>query len=248
VWRGAIQLEVAPAQPDRPNTAQPVDPPKKDMPKNTGSGPGMSETDVLSFLQQRLGDGDPFMNPKREAVLQELREEILLRGVNFRYQIPGKFSDELGKFGAALPSVTAPLYKNYGPPAKLDFFMGRWDIAKIGGTTAITKGGQDYRRQEMAGLAGSLTVNADGTYLWNSPSGVFKGQWRKATPEEMGRSDTGGDGVVLLQAKSGADWIVFKSTEPGLQGKDGVRIGVSALAGDPVATVSIRPSLTFFGS
>jgi hypothetical protein len=67
-------------------------------------------------------------------------------------------------------------------------------------------------------------VNQNGSYVWDSPSGVFQGRWRPATPEEMAKSDRGGQGVVLLNAKSGSDWIVFERNDEGQQGKDGVRI------------------------
>jgi hypothetical protein len=40
----------------------------------------------------------------------------------------------------------------------------------------------------------------------------------------MAKSDRGGQGVVLLNAKSGSDWIVFERNDEGQQGKDGVRI------------------------
>ena len=49
----------------------------KDNAPNAAGGPTMSQQDVLSFLRERLGNGDPFMNPKREQVLQQLRDEIL---------------------------------------------------------------------------------------------------------------------------------------------------------------------------
>ena len=182
-----------------------------------GGGNPMSQQDVLAFLRNRLGDGDPFMNPKRDQVKQELREEILRRGVNFRYTSIGPFTNELGKFGAT-SDITAPLAENHGAPGKASLLLGTWDLIKVGATTTVSKGRDLYQRQEYAGNAGSLTLNANGTYLWDSPSGVLKGQWRKATPEEMAKSDKGGEGVVLLKAKSGADWLVFKRDEEGPQG------------------------------
>lgn len=159
----------------------------------------MSQQEVLSFLRARLGGGDPFMNPKREAVLQALRQEVLQRGVNFRYHAIGQFADELGKFGAGT-GVTAPLFENFGPPAKLEWLYGTWDTIKLGSP----------RRNTMFGKAGFIQISPNGTYEWSSPSGVFKGQWRKATAEEMAKSDKAGEGIVLLKAKSAADWIVTK--------------------------------------
>ncbi len=183
-----------------------------------GAGAGlMSQQDVLGFLQQRLGDGDPFMNPGREAVLQALREEVLRRGVDFHSHAIGDFANQLGKFGA-LSNVTYALSDNFGPPAVQGELLGAWRLIKVGATTSVTRGGNNYQRQEYAGLAGSLTVNANGTYLWNSPSGMLRGNWRAASAEEMAKSDKGGAGVVLLAAKSGADWLVHKRTEEGPEG------------------------------
>jgi hypothetical protein len=183
-----------------------------------GGGTGlMSQQDVLGFLQARLGTGDPFMNPRREAVLQALREEILRRGVDFHRQAIGPFANELAKYGA-LSNVTYALSNNFGPPAALSDLTGKWRIAKVGATTSVTRNNRAYQRQEYAGLAGSLTVNPGGTYVWDSPSGLLRGNWRKATPDEMARSDKGGEGVVLLGAKSGADWLVYKRAEEGPEG------------------------------
>jgi len=183
-----------------------------------GAGAGlMSEQDVLGFLRQRLGDGDPFMNPKREAVLGQLREEIMKRGVSFRKEAIGHFANELAKYGA-LSNVTGPLNDNFGPPANQAELMGTWRIAKVGATTTVTRGGNLYQRQEYAGLAGSLTISANGSYVWNSPSGVLRGNWRTATHDEMSKSDKGGAGVVLLGAKSGMDWLIHKRTEEGPEG------------------------------
>ncbi len=183
-----------------------------------GGGNGlMSEAEVLGFLKQRLGEGDPFMNPRREAVLRELREEVLRRGVDFHNHAIGTFANEIGKYGA-LSNVHFALNDNFGPPAKQAELMGKWELMKVGATTNFERGGDLYQRQEYAGLAGSLTLNAGGTYVWNSPSGVFRGNWRAATTAEMVQSDKGGEGVVLLGAKSGVDWLVHKRTEEGQEG------------------------------
>lgn len=192
-----------------------------DTPQEGGAGL-LSQQDVFYFLQTRLGNGDPFMNPKREQVLQELRQEILRRGVNFRYHAIGQFADHLGKFGPPT-GITAALFENYGAPAKMTSLFGKWYIAKVGATTTFSRGGDVYQRQEYGANAGSLTINEGGTYVWNSPSGVLQGQWRKATPEEMAKSDKGGEGIVLLNAKSRLDWLIFKRNEEGPQG-EGIKI------------------------
>lgn len=179
----------------------------------------MNEQDVLGFLRNRLGPGDPFMNPKRDQVLQELRQEVLRRGVSFRYAAVGDFSNQLAKFGA-LSNVTAALGENFGAPTTFTALHGKWRLLKVGAPTTFAKGGDLYRRGEYAGDAGSVIINPDGSYLWDSPSGVLKDKWRKATADEIAKSDKG---VVLLKAKSAEDWLVFKRSETGPEG-EGIKI------------------------
>lgn len=216
------QPAMAPAPAPAPVArARPAPVPERAPPMGGGMGGGggapMTEQDVLAFLRERLGTGDPFQNPKREAVLQALREEVLRRGVAFRKQAIGPFANELGKYGA-LSNVTYAMSNNYGPPATRNQLMGNWRLVKVGATTTVTRGGNLYQRQEYAGLAGTLNLTAGGDYVWNSPSGLLRGKWRNATPAEMAQSDKGGEGVVLLGAKSGADWLVFRRTEEGPEG------------------------------
>ncbi len=122
------------------------------------------------------------------------------------------------KYGA-LSNVHFALNDNFGPPAKqrrADGHVAAWSRSARpprSSAAAIPTSGRN-----IAGLAGSLTLSAGGTYVWNSPSGVFQGNWRAATEGEMTQSDKGGEGVVLLGAKSGGDWLVHKRTEEGQEG------------------------------
>lgn len=194
-----------PVQTDQPGQ---VTAPLDAGPANTDGGPPLSQADVLAFLRQRLGDGDPFMNPKREQVLKELRQQILNRGVNFHYVAIGDFANQLGKFGA-LSNVTSALNENFGPPAKRNELFGRWLFSKVGapGNPIFAKNG------------GALTINANGTYSWDTPSGLIRGTWRNATPEEMAGVDKGGEGLVLSGGKGGSDWIAARRDEEGPEGK-----------------------------
>lgn len=200
-----------PAQPNQPDTPKPNDAPNNER-ANAAGGPSMSQQDVLSFLKQRLGDGDPFMNPKREQVLGELRQEILKRGVDFKYNAIGDFANAIGKFGPS-SNLTSALIKNYGPPTKQAWYLGVWN-------TSVTS--EDYA-WILAGNHGSITINANGTYVWkpgprDPPASYIRGTWRKATAEEMGVSDQGGDGLVLLKGYVGNDWLVRQdhtATVPG---------------------------------
>lgn len=90
--------------------------------------------------------------------------------------------------------------------------MGAWRLDKIGATIDYEKNGDIYRKEASAAAnVGKLTINADETYLWQASDtgATFRGKWRKATAEEM--KTQGGDGIVLLKAKSDWDWIVMQN-------------------------------------
>jgi hypothetical protein len=92
-------------------------------------------------------------------------------------------------------------------------------VGKIGAAVDYTKNNRVYRQGEIGvGNVGTLTLNANGTYIWKSATAQStSGKWRKATREEM--KSKGGDGIVLLKAKSGYDWIVTKDRTTTLKGE-----------------------------
>lgn len=182
-------------------------PPPPDNPRDDKKGPAadqagglqMSQQDILAYLRNGLGDGDPFRNPKREQVLKALRAEILHRGVNFRSHAIGDFANKVGKYGAP-SNFDAAMSDNFGPPAKLNELNGKWRFSKVGAPG-----------DPMFGNSDSLAINANGTYVW----GTIRGNWRKASADEMDKANKGGEGLVLQNAKSGSDWIAFKRNEEG---------------------------------
>ena len=182
----------------------------------------MSEADVLSFLRTRFGDVNPFRHPKREQFMEEIRAEVLRRGVSFRYQTLGQFSNELSHFGA-MSNVTAPLALNFGAPARLQDLYGKWLMAKVGVAVPKERNGKLYPGSVLAGDAGSIVINPDRTYVWNATNPPIRGQWRPATPDEMAKSDKGGEGVVVLNGKSNDSWLIFARDEGGPQG-EGIKI------------------------
>ena len=182
------------------------------------AGAMMTKEEVLSFLQTRLG-AQPFAHPRFQEIKKELAEMIKRRGVNFRYENLSDFSNELGKYGAS-SEIIFPLQSNFGPPTQQPWLMSKWGLSKIG-ATVDRKGGDGYiYRQGEIGVkdVGSVTISADGKYVWeiDVPKGVARGEWRKATPEEMRYQ--GGDAIVLLKAKGGVDWIVHQDRVTPLKG------------------------------
>jgi hypothetical protein len=97
--------------------------------------------------------------------------------------------------------------------------MGAWSLSKIGATVDYVRNNRVYRQNEIGvkGL-GTLTIAANGSYIWKSttPAATFRGKWRKATATEM--KYQGGDGIVLLKAKSGWDWIVMQDRTATIKG------------------------------
>jgi hypothetical protein len=152
----------------------------------------MTQAEILSFLQTKMGD-KPFQNAGFEETRRELVELIKARGIDFLYSVDLKdFNRKLQEHGGLKREIIFALRDNYGAPTKQNWLMGAWNLGTIG-----------------AGNVGTLTLNANGTYVWEAGTkDSTSGKWRKATSEEM--KSQGGEGIVLLKAKSGYDWIVKK--------------------------------------
>jgi len=178
----------------------------------------MTQEQVLSFLQTKLGD-KPFQNPRREEIKKELAEMIKARGLDFRHESSTDFYSKIAKYGANTSDLDFPLTYNYGEPTRESWLMGAWNLGKIGAAVDYVRNNRVYRQGEI-GVAnvGTLTLNANGTYIWKAGAkDSTSGKWRKATKAEM--KSEGGDGIVLLEAKSGYDWIVTKNRRTKLEGE-----------------------------
>ena len=184
--------------------------------KDFGTGL-MTQAEVLSFVQTKLGD-KPFQNPRRDEIKKELAEMIKQRGLDFRFDSTTDFYSKLNKYVAMTSDITFPLSYNYGAPTKESWLIGAWQLGKIGAAVDYKKNDGIYRQGEIGvGNVGALTIKADGTYVWKAGAkDSTAGKWRKATKEEM--KDQGGDGIVLLKAKGGEDWIVMHDRNTTLKG------------------------------
>ena len=203
---------------NRANNTKADDSTTKETTKDFGNGV-MTQTEVLGFLQTKLGD-KPFENPRRDEIKKELAEMIKARGLDFRFiSSDTVFWNKLAKYGAVISEITFPLGDNYGEPTSKSWLMGVWTLGKIGAAVDYTKNNRVYRQGEIGvGNVGTLTLNSDGTYIWKSAMAQStSGKWREATKEEM--KSKGGEGIVLLKAKSGYDWIVTKDRTTTLKGE-----------------------------
>ncbi|CAG0996441.1 hypothetical protein BURK2_02705 [Burkholderiales bacterium] len=183
----------------------------------------MNQAEILHFLKSRLGE-QPFQNPRREAIKLELAELIKARGLDFVYDAtPSAFYNELSRLGANTSELGFPLRENYGPPTRQTWLMGSWQLGKVAPAVYVQKGEWIYRKGDIgvSGL-GTLNLDASGTYLWKSATAQStQGRWRAASKAEM--KAQGGEGVVLLKAKSGYDWIVTQDRTTTLKG-DWIRV------------------------
>jgi hypothetical protein len=184
--------------------------------KDFGTGL-MTQADVLGFLQTKLGDNQS-QNLRRDEIKKELVEMIKARGLDFRLETNSDFYSKLNKYVAMTSDMVFPIHYNFGNPTKEIWLTGSWQLSKTGAAVDYEKNNRIHRQGEIAvGGIGALTIKADGTYVWNAGAkDSTSGKWRKATGEEM--KEQGGDGIVLLKAKSGEDWIVMQDRWTTLKG------------------------------
>jgi len=104
--------------------------------------------------------------------------------------------------------------------------LGAWNLGKIGAAVDYVRNNRVYRQGEIGvSGVGTLTLNANGTYIWRAGAkDSTSGKGRKATKKEM--TSEGGDGIVLLKAKTEYDWLVTKDRRTKLKGQ---WIGISEL-------------------
>ena len=201
---GWVRTAAAPPPAERPTS-------NNDRDQDTGGAAGdglMSQADIIAFLKTHLSS-NPFADPRRYEVKTQLANEIKRRGLSFHFDSLSPFFKDASKYTGMDSDLTYPLHDNYGPPTKQSWLMGSWKLDIVGATTTYEQNDKIYRKEASAAAnVGRLTINADGSYLWtaNAPVATFRGKWRKATAAEM--MSQGGDGIVLLKAKSGWDWIV----------------------------------------
>ena len=177
----------------------------------------MTQEQILSFLQGKLGD-KPYA-PGSVEIKKELAEMIKARGLDFRHESSTDFYSKIAKYGANTSDLDFPLTYNYGEPTKESWLMGAWNLGKIGAAVDYVRNNRIYRQGEI-GVAnvGTLTLNANGTYIWKAGAkDSTSGKWRKATKAEM--QSAGGDGIVLLKAKTEYDWLVAKDRRTKLKGE-----------------------------
>jgi hypothetical protein len=186
--------------------------PINDRAANIGAGGGlMSKQEILGYMKTH---GYANGQPKHDLqVCKDLIEMMKQRGVQEPLRAG---TDDLspindnGCAGAQNTDVTEASVANIGVPPTINWLAGAWTLTVFGDTVYSAPGdGYIYKQGPKTGTQGSLTISANGSYIWNDGKGqVMKGAWRYATPEEM--KVQGGVGIVLQHAAQGRDWLVFK--------------------------------------
>lgn len=226
IYEQAYNLDdVRPIQPKTGNqtadkngdtTAPPANSPKtpKANPPAAGNGGGtglMSKQEILDYMKTHgYVNGQPKYD---QQVCRDLIEIMKKRGVQDALRAG---TDDLtpinanGCAGAEETDVTKASMLNQGVPPTMNWLAGTWTLTVFGDTVYSAPGdGYIYKQGPKTGTQGALTINTNGTYMWNDGKGqVLKGSWRNATAEEMDLQ--GGAGIVLQRAAQGRDWIVFK--------------------------------------
>ena len=170
----------------------------------TAAGGPLSKAEILGYLEKNLGN-NPF-GPNRQQVQKDLAALIKARGLNFVFQNNDDFSAQLDKKFSPESTVRSPLWANSGPPPKEQEYMGTFKLQVNVNQHHSTDGVYRYTMDGGAN-SGSLTVNPDGSYLWNG----VRGRWRSAREDE--KRDEGGAAIVLVSAKGGEDWIVYRNRQ-----------------------------------
>lgn len=191
---------------------------KPAVPPVAPDGPPLTPADIVAFLRKRL-PANHWGDPRKEAVDKELAALVEKRGVSFRWRPGGKDETEIINAGGNQGYAIEFMKANFGSPAKRDWLMGTWKLG-VYTTRPAPNGKVD---EVIFEKTGSLVINPDHTYTWQTPRGPIAGTWRDATREEMVKKFTGGEGLVLQNADAGEDYLVRK-TDFGKGQKPGIAV------------------------
>ncbi len=191
----------------------------------------LTKAQVIGFAKQLFGEGNAFANPRREALLDQIRDLIKTRGVDFIGD--NEFWDQMNKQGTYSIHIGSAVTANYGPPPKLEDYYGTFHlrVANRGSKSEKREGSRVIvTTSDSQHESGALTINPDGTYVWklfrdDPPAKWLKGKWRAMKPEEMHKWE-GGPALWLEKAKQGEDYTMRMGRVPGWPGWIDVGMGI----------------------
>ncbi len=213
----------APAEPDKPAAPVEPGPPAAAAPPAAPAAPAgalLSKADVLAYAQATFGAGDPFANPRRQELLDQIRDHIKARGTSFLPDLD--FSNQMGALGAYSVHINSAIEANHGPAPKLEDYFGTFLLR------VANRGSQSHTRDGSRVIvtttdsqheSGQLTIHPDGTYVWQLQRGDpadkwLRGQWRAVKPAEMHLWEAG-PALWLERAKQEQDYMVRGCRAPG---------------------------------
>jgi hypothetical protein len=234
VKAGATTTPTPPVNPPAP--VKTPTPPANKPPAPAGAaipaGQGLlTKAQVIGFAKQIFGEGNAFANPRREALLDQIRDLIKTRGVDFTLE--NDFRDKMNAQGTYSIHIGSAVEANYGPAPKLEDYYGTFHlrVANRGSKSEKREGSRVIvTTSDSQHESGALTINPDGTYVWklfrDDPSAKWlKGKWRAMKPEEMHKWE-GGPALWLEKAKQGEDYMLRMGRVPGWPGWIDVGMGI----------------------
>lgn len=198
------------------------------IPQGTGL---LNQQQILDYARQALGP-QPFANPNRQQALDNIRDYIKTRGVNFQMSLD--FSNQLGAIGANSVHISSAIGDNFGPNPTLQTYFGTFNLtSQVRGAQSVSQSGGRtvVTTTDAAARMGSIRINPDGTYVWNvqGDGRTIQGRWREATAAEK-QTWEGGPAIWLLNARDGQDYQVRADRQPGYQGWIDIGQGMGRIA------------------
>ncbi|MEZ6088416.1 MAG: hypothetical protein R3C05_10395 [Pirellulaceae bacterium] len=99
----------------------------------------LTKDEIRAYAMRLFGEGDPFANPRRELLLNHLRDYIKARGTNF--QTDAAFSNQMSELGVYSVHMGYAIAANYGPAPSLKSYFGTFLLR------AANRGSRSVSRQ-----------------------------------------------------------------------------------------------------
>ncbi len=210
-----------------PAAAKPAPPP---APPILGAGL-LSKEEVIAYARAQIG-ADPWKNPPRDDNLAKIRDLIRARGTNF--SADADFSARMNAQSSYSSHIGWAVDANRGAHPALRDYFGTWLLRAANrgsrSTGRDSSGRAVTTTTDSQAESGQLTINADGSYVWQALRGDpeskwLRGRWRVVKPEEP-HTWEGGLAIWLEKAKQGHDYMVRMGRDPAWPGWIDVGAGI----------------------
>ena len=216
--------------PENPAPATKVAPARQPAESSSVPAPGQTVTpaaaaglltkeQVIAYARQAMG-GNPWGNPQRDAVLNQIRDHIKAHGTNF--SADADFAARMNEQGTMSSHIGWAVDLHRGPAPKISDYVGQWALTAANRGSRSTSRGSDgtvrVTTTDSQAKSGVLEIKADQTYVWklgpnDPPSTWLRGTWREVRPEEMNPWEAG-PSLWLEKAKQGFPYMVRMGRDP----------------------------------